>query len=205
MSSFSGLQIIYRVFWTVVLCFFGWVFSDRIIICDMFFFGIGFFWATKCYAYIFFGMWGFSDLSWGCGTDMLCFWNTVCFFGSAICFLGGAICLFCDNICFLGAQYFFGGRDMFFLQQHMFFSVCSFCFRNSTCFADMSLFKMHWLLRSVTTKGSHLRFHGHDRERPIGEGVYKILYPLGRRPTPSGCMAIDQSEERDSSNITLYG
>ena len=61
------------------------------------------------------------------------------------------------------------------------------------------------LLRSVTTKGNHLRSHGHKGERPIGEGTYKILYPLGGRPTPSGCTGIDQSEERDPSNITLYG
>ena len=124
MSSFSGPQIIYRVFRTVVLCFFGRVFSDRIIICDMFFFGIGFFRATKCYAYVFFGMRGFSDRSRGCGTDMLCFRNTVCFFGGAICFLGGAICLFCDNICFLGAQYvFWGARYVFFATTYVFFGL----------------------------------------------------------------------------------
>ena len=61
------------------------------------------------------------------------------------------------------------------------------------------------VLRSVTTKGNHLSSHGHKGERPIGEEPYKILYPLGGRPTPSGCTAIDQLEERDPSNITLYG
>ena len=55
------------------------------------------------------------------------------------------------------------------------------------------------LLRSVTTKGNHLRSHGHKGERPIGEEAYKILYPLGGRPTPSGCTGIDQSEEWDPS------
>ena len=43
------------------------------------------------------------------------------------------------------------------------------------------------LLRSVTTKGNPLYSHGHEGVRPIGEEAYKILYPLGRRPTPSGC------------------
>ena len=61
------------------------------------------------------------------------------------------------------------------------------------------------LLRSVTTKGNRLNLHGHEGERPIGEEAYKILYPLGGRPTPSGCTGVDQSEERDPSNITLYG
>ena len=67
------------------------------------------------------------------------------------------------------------------------------------------LITMLLLLRSVTTKGNHLRSHGHKGERPIGEEAYKILYPLGGRPTPSGCTGVDQSEERDPSNITLYG
>ena len=147
MSSFSGPQIIYRVFRTVVLCFFGRVFSDRIIICDMFFFGIGFFRATKCYAYVFFGMRGFSDRSRGCGTDMLCFRNTVCFFGGAICFLGGAICLFCDNICFLGAQYvFWGARYVFFATTYVFWernifwggAICFFC--DNLCFFRSAAF-----------------------------------------------------------------
>ena len=61
------------------------------------------------------------------------------------------------------------------------------------------------LLRSVTTKGNHLSSHGHKGERPVGKEPYKILYPRGGHPTPSGCTAIDQSEERDPSNITLYG
>ena len=61
------------------------------------------------------------------------------------------------------------------------------------------------LLRSVTTKGNHLSSHGHKGERPIREEPYKILYPLGGRPTPSGCTGIDQSEEQDPSNIPLYG
>ena len=64
---------------------------------------------------------------------------------------------------------------------------------------------MQLLLRSVTTKGNHLCSHGHKGECPIGEEAYKILYPLGGRPTPSGCTGIDQSKERDPSNITLYG
>ena len=123
MSSFSESQIIYRVFRTIVLCFFGWVFLDRIIICDMFFFGISFFQATKCYAYVFFGMQGFSDRSWGCGMDMLCFKNTVCFFGSAICFLGGTICFFCDNICFFrSAAFVFGIQPVL---QICLFSKCT--------------------------------------------------------------------------------
>ena len=53
------------------------------------------------------------------------------------------------------------------------------------------------LLRSVTTKGNHLCSHNHKGGRPIGEEPYKILYPLGGRPTPSGHTGIDQSEERD--------
>ena len=61
------------------------------------------------------------------------------------------------------------------------------------------------LLRSVTTKGNHPSSHGHKGECPIGEEAYKILYPLGGCPTPSGCTGVDQSEERDPSNITLYG
>ena len=52
------------------------------------------------------------------------------------------------------------------------------------------------LLRSVTTKGNHPRSHGHKGERQIGEEAYKILYPLGGHPTPSGCTGIDQSEEQ---------
>ena len=61
------------------------------------------------------------------------------------------------------------------------------------------------VLRTVTTKGNHLGSHGHKGERPIGEEAYKILYPLGGRPTPSGGTGIDQSEGWDPSNITLYG
>ena len=59
------------------------------------------------------------------------------------------------------------------------------------------------LLRSITTKGNHLHSHNHKGEHPIGEKAYKILYPLSGRPTPTGCTGIDQSEERDPSNITL--
>ena len=40
---------------------------------------------------------------------------------------------------------------------------------------------------------------------PNGEEAYKILYPLGGRPTPSGCTGVDQSEEQNPSDITLYG
>ena len=61
------------------------------------------------------------------------------------------------------------------------------------------------LLQSVTTKRNHLFSHGHKGECPMGEKAYKILYPLGGRPTPSGCTGVGQSEERDPSNITLYG
>ena len=61
------------------------------------------------------------------------------------------------------------------------------------------------VLRSVTTKGNYPCSHGHKGERPIREEPYKILHPLGGRPTPSGCTGIGQSEERDPSNNTLYG
>ena len=67
---------------------------------------------------------------------------------------------------------------------------------------EVSLLLVLW---SVTTKGNPLDSHSHKGQRPIGEEAYKILYPLGTRPTPSGGMAINQSEERDPSNITLYG
>ena len=59
------------------------------------------------------------------------------------------------------------------------------------------------LLRRVTTKGNPLHSHGHEGQCPNRKEPYKILYPLGGRPTPSGCTGIDQSEERDPSNITL--
>ena len=65
--------------------------------------------------------------------------------------------------------------------------------------------ELPWVLRSVTTKRSPLGSHGHKGECPIGEEAYKILYPLDGRPTPSGCTSIDQTEERDPSNIALYG
>ena len=61
------------------------------------------------------------------------------------------------------------------------------------------------LLQSVTTKGNPLRSHGHEGQPPNREEAYKILYPLGGHPIPSGCMGIDRSEEWDPSNITLYG
>ena len=62
---------------------------------------------------------------------------------------------------------------------------------------------MHHLLRSVTTKGNPLFSHGHKGQRPIGEEAYKILYPLGACPTPSGCMAIDQSEGVQTHRVLL--
>ena len=62
-----------------------------------------------------------------------------------------------------------------------------------------------FLLQSVTTKGNHLSSHDHKGGRPIKEDAYKILYPLGGRPIPSGCTGVNQSDERDPSNITLYG
>ena len=77
--------------------------------------------------------------------------------------------------------------------------------QTSPLHADDSAFPTWWMLRSVTTKGSHLYSHSHKGEHPIGEEAYKILYPLGGRPTPSGCTGIGQSEEWDPSNITLYG
>ena len=72
-------------------------------------------------------------------------------------------------------------------------------------FAAGAFFTFLAMLRSVTTKGNPLSSHGCKEECPIGEEAYKILYPLGGRPTPSGCTGIDQSEEWDPSNITLYG
>ena len=61
------------------------------------------------------------------------------------------------------------------------------------------------LLRSITTRENPLYSHGHKGEHPNREEAYKILYPLGTCPTPRGCTAINQSEEQDPSNITLYG
>ena len=48
---------------------------------------------------------------------------------------------------------------------------------------------------------SHIS-HDHKGWHPKRGEAYKILYPLGTRPTPSGCTGINQSEEWKPSNMT---
>ena len=60
------------------------------------------------------------------------------------------------------------------------FLVCTeFLFYIAIIHEFMNSYASKVLLRSVTTKGEPPTSHGHEKERPIGEAAYKILYPLG--------------------------